>query len=177
MINVQMDIDLHGIHLRTKSLEVIERYFDDMHMAFAQGCALVHRKSVFEILIRVIQLCNVQTGRLRGSFTPFMDAHGFRGYDAFMQLPSLDGDTDHGQFNERAVNEGRSLGNFIDSILSTTISTNVVYAPLVDQRSNFLVKALAWGDERYNANFQSFFDAAYRAGWIPTVNPNDVRGN
>lgn len=171
MINVVADVDVKGIKIRAKNLNVLSNYFDDMHMRFAKGAALVHRKSVFEILIRILRLCNVDTGRLRGSFTPFMDVHGFNGYDAFMKQPSLDGDLP-GKFSDRAVQEGRSLGDFVDALLSTTISTNVVYASLVDQRSHFLVKALAWGDDRYNENFQAYFEAAYKAGWIPDVDPN-----
>lgn len=146
-------------------------------MAFVNGAAIVHRKTVFQILTRIIRLCNVDTGRLRGSFTPLMDKWGFKGFEPFMKNPPMEGATSPKKpgkgYSEKEVNIGKTLGQFIDALLNTTISSNVVYASDVNAKSQFLTKALVWGDTQYNKNFQNYFEAAARMGYIPAQNPNE----
>jgi predicted aminopeptidase len=153
---------------------VLGKYFDDEHDAFVKAAAIVHRKTVFQILTRIIKLCNVDTGRLRASFTPIMDRYGWKGFEPYMQAPPIEGGKKlHPKgYSEEAVSAGKIQGQFIDAVLNTTISSNVVYASDVDWHSQFLTKALVWGDTQYNKNFQNFFEAAAKKGWIPEQDPN-----
>lgn len=181
-IKVEMWAEFRGITFNKPTLSMLAKYFDDEHDAFVKGCTIVHRKSVFQVLTRIIRLCNVDTGRLRGSFTPLMDKYGYKGFAPFINMQPMEStatlkqskDTKTAKgFSQAAVDEGKALGDFIDAVLNTTIATNVVYASDVNSRSQFLSKALAWGDVQYNKNFENFFKQAEKKGWIPEQDPND----
>lgn len=167
MLKVATDLELRGFKLPNTKLDRMAAFFNEEHKAFTQGCIVVHRRSVFEILTRIIRLCNVDTGRLRGSWTPMMDQFGYTAYKQFLASPPMDGGKRSGNFDEVAVGQGRALGFFVDHALDTTIGSNVVYGPDVDARSGFLTKALIWGENRYRTNFERFFKAAEDKGWIP----------
>ncbi len=176
MIYVAADMELRGVKLKDAQLELIAKFFDAEHEAFIKMATVVHRKSVFQILIRIIRLCNVETGRLRASFTPLMDKYGWTSYVKYMQAAQLEGgDTTRLPHNEAALREGKSLGTFVDAILNTTIGSNVVYAEAVNARSQFLIKALIWGDKQYGQNFNGMFEAAYKKGWIQAEDLAQVR--
>ncbi len=173
MISLQMTAELRGVQISEGNRAVIDKYFDLEHEQFIKACAVVHRKSVFQILTRLIRLCNVLTGRLRGSWLPFMQRYGYQGANSFLSSRPLDGGGQKGSdFSEAAVHEGMNQGDFIDDVLNTTIISNVVYAEAVNNRSNFVGKALAWGDTKYNDNFRRFFEVAEKKGWIevPDIN-------
>ncbi len=177
MIEIQMTAELRGVQISEGNRAVIDAYFDLEHEQFIKACSVVHRKSVFQILTMVIRLCNVLTGRLRGSWLPFMQRYGYNKAYGFLNSRPIGGGGQKGsEYSEKAVHEGMDQGEFIDDVLRTTIISNVVYAEAVNDRSNFLGKALAWGDSKYNANFRNFFEQAYAKGWIvvPDINaPSD----
>jgi len=184
MIRIETVAEFRGVSIPNPQLATMAKYFDQEHEAFVKGAALVHRKTVFQVLTRIIRLCNVDTGRLRGSFTPLMDKWGFKGYEAYMKQPPLAGTTKKAQkrgyasgqgggYSEAEVNKGKVLGQFIDAVLNTTITSNVAYASDVNFKSYFLSAALIWGDNQYKRNFENYFKAAAKRGWIPEQNPNE----
>lgn len=176
MIKVEVVAEFRGVRIPEPTAAILAKYFDDEHKAFVKGASIVHRKSVFQILTRIIRLCNVDTGRLRGSFTPLMDKWGFKGFQAYMKMPALQGvpPKQKGKgYSEAEVQKGKVLGQFIDDLFSTTISSNVVYASDVNAKSQFLTKALVWGDAQYKKNFENYIEAAAKRGWIPEQNQND----
>lgn len=171
-IQVQMVAEFRGVKLPVRDLGILAKYFDEEHKAFTAAAGVVHRKSVFQILTRIIRLCNVDTGRLRGSFTTLMDKWGWKGFEPYMRMAPLDGGHAPENYSDKAAQEGKNQGEFIDALLDTTISSNVVYASEVDAKSQFLTRALVWGDDRYKKNFENFFEAAARQGWIPPQSLN-----
>lgn len=177
MIQVKIVAEFRGIQIPNPQLATLAKYFDAEHQAFVKGAAIVHRKTVFQVLTRIIRLCNVDTGRLRGSFTPLMDKWGFKGYEAFMKQPPIEGAAKAVKgkgYSEAEVQKGKVLGQFVDAVLNTTITSNVVYASDVNFKSQFLTKALIWGDNQYKRNFEKYFEVAAKRGWIPEQNPNDA---
>lgn len=175
MIEVQVVAEFRGVYMPNPQMDTLAKYFDAEHDAFVKGAAIVHRKTVFQILTRIIRLCNVDTGRLRGSFTPLMDKWGFKGFEAYMKQPPIDGTppkTKGKGYSETEVQKGKVLGQFVDAVLNTTITSNVVYATEVNAKSQFLMKSLAWGDNQYKRNFEAFFKSAEKKGWIPPQNLN-----
>jgi hypothetical protein len=176
MIRIETVAEFRGVSIPNPQLATMAKYFDAEHDAFVKGAALVHRKTVFQILTRIIRLCNVDTGRLRGSFTPLMDKWGFKGYEAYMKQAPIIGappKTKGKGYSETEVNKGKVLGQFIDAVLNTTITSNVAYASDVNFKSYFLSAALIWGDNQYKRNFENYFKAAAKRGWIPEQNPNE----
>lgn len=175
MINVEVVAEFRGVTIPNPELSTLAKYFDAEHAEFVKGAAIVHRKTVFQILTRIIRLCNVDTGRLRGSFTPLMDKWGFKGFEAYMRQPPLEGAPRVGKgqgFSEAEVQKGKALGQFVDAVLNTTITSNVAYASDVNAKSQFLTKALVWGDHQYKKNFQAYIQQAAKKGWIPPQNLN-----
>lgn len=166
LTSLNEDATIAGIKLGGDVLERLAVYFQEMGEDFGRKINIVHRKSVFQILIRIMRLCPVDTGRLRGSFTTFMDAHGNNNYFAFAELPGIGAQDrvspkkgfDYGQFET-----GRRLGEFVDAYLNTQIGTNVQYAAYVDASSGFLTKGLIWGDTQYTKNMTAFLLATARA--------------
>lgn len=174
MIKVQVVAEFRGVEIPNPLLSTLAKYFDQEHEAFVKGAAIVHRKTVFQILTRIIRLCNVDTGRLRGSFTPLMDKWGFKGYESYMKQPPIEGTPKVAKgkgYSEAEVNKGKILGQFVDALLNTTITSNVAYASDVNFKSYFLTKALIWGDNQYKRNFEAYLKAAAQKGWIP---PQDL---
>lgn len=168
MIKITTDLELYEAKMPNAKLDRMAKFFDDEHKAFVKNSIIVHRRTVFEILVRLIRLCNVDTGRLRGSWTPMMDQAGYTAYQQFLALPPMEGSKAGGvKLDEAAVGQGRALGFFVDHALDTTVGSNVVYGPDVNARSSFLTKALIWGENRYRQNFDRFFETAERKGWIP----------
>ncbi len=168
-----------GMILKNTTMEAVAKYFDGQHVRFVKGVSMVHRKSVFQILIRLMKLCPVDTGRLRGSWTPYMDDHGFGGYVAFIDSPSeapATRKTPKQGFSLSEYQKGKTQGDWLEQALDTTIGSNVAYAPYVEEKTNFLSKLLVWADMQYNNNMERFFDAAARQGWIPEVDPNQTEG-
>jgi len=183
MITLTADLKIRGIELKNTSLERIAQVFIDAGEDFQKKCFLVHRKSVFEILTYLIRVCNVQTGRLRGSWLPFLDKYGQAArYMKYMQDNKLVyGDKGGVALDPKAMEDGKKLGMYVDEALSTTIGSNVNYADKVNSVSGYLTKTKVWGDRRYNKNFEKFFEAAEKQGWIPpktdpTIDPNHETG-
>lgn len=180
-IGIAYDMKLGDVTLKNSSLEVLAKWFDGQHEEFGQKAILVHRKTMFEILIKIIKLCPVDTGRLRASFLPFMDKYGAgnRGAKVMQDASSANypRETPKKGYDAAQVERGKTEGQFIDEALATTIASNVVYSMSVEKRVGFLGRALIWGQKRYNDNFERFFAAAVRQGMIPsdkdeTVDPN-----
>ena len=161
--SVNEDARIAGIDLDSDILERLAAYMEDQGVQFAQKAGVVHRKSVFQILTRVLRLCPVDTGRLRGSWTTFMVARGFTGFEKFMQQPSILGSdrvTPKRGFNSEEVSIGQRQGSFVDAYLNTFINSNVVYASTVNERQGYLTNALMWGDTKYKTNMEKFLLAS-----------------
>lgn len=183
-ITIAYDMKLGEITLKNETLERLAKWFDEQHEDFVKAAMLVHRRTVFEILIKIIKTCPVDTGRLRGSFLPFLDKYGVGGRAAKVMQDGSQAnysrETPKAGFDQQAVDQGKTLGEFVDDALSTTVASNVNYAMSIEKRIGFLGRALIWGQKRYNDNFERFFEASVRQGRIPdeddeTVDPNAGR--
>lgn len=182
-ITIANDMQLGTLKLTDARLEFMAKWFDNQHEEFIKKAMLVHRRTVFEVLIKIIKLCPVDTGRLRGSYLPYLLDRGQGGRASkIMQQKSGNEaqEPSETEFDPQEVQEGIRLGQYVDDAMSTTIATNVIYAMPVEKRVGFLMKALVWGQRRYNDNFDRFFDAAKRQGMIPddddeTVDPSKGR--
>jgi hypothetical protein len=164
-----------GISLDKANLETVAKFFDNQHDEFVRQCNIVHRKSVFQGLIYLIRIVNVMTGRLRASFTPFMEKYGFTKWMNYIGAVPLGGG--HApKIDAKAIKEGQGLGEYVDQPMDTTIGTNVVYAPFVDAKASFIARLLVWLDKRYNANFEAFLEESAKAGIIQHPDPNDEGG-
>ena len=163
MLTLSADCEIGGIKLSEDVTERLASYMEDMGVKFAEQVGIVHRRSVFQILIRILRLCPVDTGRLRGSWTTMMDAFGSNTYTKYKDSPSIGGGeppkTPGKGFSDLAFNQGKSAGEFVDDYLRTTVGTNVVYADVVNSRNGYLTKGLVWGDTRYTANMEAFLEA------------------
>lgn len=156
------DAYISGIQMSDDVTERLAAYIEEMGVQFAEKVNIVHRKSVFQILIYLMRLCPVDTGRLRGSFTTFMVANGFNGFSKYQEQPAIGGeDKDYKKkgFSILEFNKGRDAGEFVSAYLATSIGTNVVYAGKVNNDNGFLTKALIWGDARYSKNMEAFLQA------------------
>jgi hypothetical protein len=164
-----------NIVLNDTTLEKVAQYFDEQHVEFVEKTQLVHRKIVFKILNFLIRICPVDTGRLRGSFTPLFDKYGnssFARWIADSSMAPYPRKTPKKGFNPEAVQEGKDEGQFIDQPLDTTIMTNVAYAADVDATTGYIARMLVYGNEIYNSVFVNFLEAAAKQGMIPAVDPN-----
>lgn len=174
-INMNWTFNNGSVSLSGKNLEAMAQYFDQQHLTFVQKAILVHRKIVFMVLRYLIRICPVDTGRLRGSFTPFFDKYSNSSYSKWLADSSMapsDRKTPKKGFSQTSVQEGKNEGEFVDSDMETTIMSNVFYAGYADNTTNYLAKTLVYGDNVYNKTFGQFLDAAATAGWIPDVDPN-----
>ena len=155
---------ISGITLEGNVTERLAVYMEDMGVQFTQTVGVIHVRTVFQILIRLLRLCPVDTGRLRGSWTTFMEALNFGGFQKWIQTPSLaggvlrEGEKRKG-FSDLEFKKGQALGAYVNDFLNTTISSNVVYAGAMDARYGYLTQALIWGDSKYTANMEAFLKA------------------
>lgn len=181
MITLAYDLKTADVNLKDTTLGRIAKWFDDQHQEFVDKAVLVHRKSVFQILIYLIRLCPVDTGRLRGSWAPFLDKYGqIQRALKWAQTQSPMAGIVKGEregFNQEAFDEGKREGTIIDELFSTTLTSNVNYVQQVNARVNFIGAAKVWGDRRYNQNFENFFEAMEKQGIVPgeddpSVDPN-----
>lgn len=184
MIRIQAALDAPEVHVKSETLQEVFKYFDGLHLKFERAVLMVHRKSVFEILIYLIRLTPVVTGRLRGSWTPFLDKYGKQSFYArYLNDRSIAGGRPKtvtgralavlgGVVGLSAVDEGKRLGFYLDNALLTTVGTNVVYAGSVNQQSHYLDKTVAQAQLLINKNLEGFVEASRKAGWIPTLSDN-----
>ncbi len=171
MTKIAYDMKLGDISLKTNNLNFMAVWLDEQHVQFGQSAILVHRKTVLEILIRLILLTNVDTGRARGSWLPFLAKYGVDGAArANMQDESLapsDRKSPKKGLSQEAVEKGFAEGSFIDDALETTIASNVNYMQQLERRTGFISKLLSWARTYYNQQFEEFFAAAAKQGMIP----------
>lgn len=168
--------EISGIKLEGDVIERLAVYLEEMKVDFLVKAGMVHRKTIFQILTRLLRLCPVDTGRLRGSWTPFMDVHGFNAYQKYLPTPSILGSLKHAFTRSfgKEVEEGKSLGSFVDAYLNTTITSNVVYAAKQNEINGYLTAALIWGDNRYKKNMEAFLMATARAeAVVDPIKPGD----
>lgn len=177
--SINEEATISGFTLRGDVTERLAVYMEDMGVKFTQTVGIVHTRTVFQILVRLLRLCPVDTGRLRGSWTTFMEAMSFGGYQKYLQQPSLSSGTAKDEevkkgFSELEVSRGRELGAFVNDFLNTSISSNVVYAAAMNERYGYLNAALIWGDARYQANMEAFLKAtAMKEAVFNPVSVND----
>lgn len=188
MIEMKLDLDLHTVHLRNATMERIVALFDGFHDQFARAAILVHRKTVFSILIYMIRLCPVVTGRLRGSWTPFLDKYGKQtAYARYLNEKALSSGVPKsvvGRFLQKlgglvgltAVNEGKSQGYYADAPFITTVGTNVVYAAKVNENSAYFDRTVSMAQLLIQQNFDDFIEKALDAGWIPPLDDEPITG-
>lgn len=173
---------ISGITLSGNAIERLAQYMEQMGLDFIEKVGLVHRKSVFQILIRILRLCPVETGRLRGSWTPFMESNGFSSYLKYMNLPSINPGAHkkasevREAYNDELAAEGRALGEFVDAFLNTSVSSNVVYASIVNEKQGYLTAALIWGDNQYQRNMELLLEATAREEAVTDPIPADDDG-
>jgi len=177
-ITIAYDLKAGKMELKNTTLDKIAKYFDSEHIEFSKKAILVHRRSVFEILTYLIKLCPVDTGRLRASWTPYLDRYGqSKRYSRIMDRPPISGPTRKSErkgLDQKAIAEGKGLGVMIDEALATTVGTNVNYAQDAETRSGFILRTLTWGARRYELNFKNFFAAAIKQGMIPPDDDQSV---
>ena len=178
---LKQEMYISGIRLEGDVIERLATYIEEMGVQFAEKVNIVHRKSVFQILIYIMRLCPVDTGRLRGSFTTFMVANGFNGFSKYQEQPAIGGeDKDYKKkgFSILEFNKGQDAGEFVSAYLSTSIGTNVVYAGKVNNDNGYLTKALIWGDARYSKNMEAFLlaTAMKEAVTDPIAQDDDGQG-
>ena len=171
MITIAYDLKQGDVQLKDTTLAAVAKWFDDQHMQFVKSATLVHRKSVFEILVYLIRTTPVDTGRLRGSWAPFLDKYGqIQRALRWSETQSPMAGAVQGErlgFDPQEFQKGKSEGDYIDEAFSTTLTTNVNYAEEANARVGFIGAAQAWGDRRYNRNFERFYGAAQKQGMIP----------
>lgn len=156
-------------------LRDVMRWVDGNHERFEKAVVLTHRKSVFQILTFLIRICPVDTGRLRGSWTPFFDKYGNASYQKWLadtSRASYPTKAPKRGFSQEQVQQGKADGTFTDQALATTISSNVKYAEYADAKVGFMARAVQWGQELYLKNFGALLDKSAEAGWIGDVDPN-----
>jgi len=174
MITVATDIEIDGVLYKDAPPEKLADAIEDMGEEFVEKAELVHRKSVFEILLELIRLTPVDSGRLRGSWTAFFAKHGAEDmYQNSLERPAPGQATTKTKFSPKAFAEGQADGEFIDQPFDTTIASNVVYSKYVERRLKFVLKALAKGQTWYKENFRNFYKAIGREHGIPDVDFKD----
>ncbi len=188
MIKVQASLIARDVTLRNATMGEIAKWFDGQHVKFERAALMVHRKTVFEILIYLIRLTPVVTGRLRGSWTPFLDKYGKQSFYArYLNDRSLAGGrpktiggqvmaTLGGVLGMSAVAQGKRLGFFMDNALLTTVGSNVVYGAKVDESSHYMTKTAAQAQLLINQNFENFVEASTKSGWIPDLKDDPTGG-
>jgi hypothetical protein len=165
--------------LKDDTLRQMVKYMDGQHVEFEKAALKVHRKTVFEILIQLLRYTPVDTGRLRGSWTPYLDRWGKQAsYRRFLSDKTLVRSRPKSALGRAAaavrrvlkldsISEGKREGFFRESALITTVGTNVEYAVKVNAQSHYLELAAQDAMRLINKNFENFITAARKAGWIP----------
>lgn len=181
MISITATMQTATAELKDDTLKQMVKYMDEQHIEFERGALLVHRKTVFEILIQMIRITPVVSGRLRGSWTPYMDRWGKQSaYARYLNDTTLVRSKPRtlagqlGRAFRRALNtgneisQGKAQGFFMDNGLLTTVGTNVVYASKVNDSSHYFDQGARAAEEILQENMQNYLEAARKAGWIPT---------
>jgi hypothetical protein len=170
MFTITATMQTETAELKDDTLQQMVKYMDGAHREFELAALKVHRKTVFEILIALIRYTPVDTGRLRGSWTPYLDRHGkSAAYSRFMGDSSLAiGDRGGAaRLDAAAISQGKREGFFTDGTLITTVGSNVAYAYAVNEYSRYFDRAAIDANRIINKNFEEFLKASREAGWIP----------
>lgn len=187
MIAIHATYSGENIELKDDTLREMVKYLDGSHIEFEQAALKVHRKTVFEVLIQLLRYCPVITGRLRGSWTPYLDKWGKQSaYARFLSDASLVTHRVRGAYARTKntlkrlagvdeVSEGKRLGYYQDSGLMTTVGSNVAYAASVNEQSGYLDKAAQAASFIIDQNFTQFMEASRKVGWIPTDYKDDPK--
>jgi len=180
MFTITATMQTETVTLKDDTLKQMVKYMDAQHLEFSKAALKVRRKSIFEILIQLIRFTPVDTGRLRGSWTPYLDRWGKQAsYARFLSDKSLAKSkpkTLMGRAKAAAqkllnldqVSAGKREGFFTEGEGVTTIGTNVAYAYAVNQQSQYFDLASINANRILNKNAEEFLKAAAAAGWIPT---------
>lgn len=185
MIEITATMTTQTVELKDNTLRAMVKYMDGMHLQFERGIIKLHRKTVFEILILLIRYTPVLTGRLRGSWTPYLDRYGKQAaYAKYLNDKSL-------VIYKKAstakrlvmavkkrlgldeITAGKLEGFFTESALVTTVGSNVAYAASVNAQSKYFDRASQAATFIINDNYEQYIKAAQKEGWIPTDYPDD----
>ncbi len=176
MVDITLNATVFGISLKDATVSKLGKLMEFGEQKFVKQALVVHRKSVFQILTKVIRFTPVDTGRLRGSWTPFFAKYGAdRFYKKVMNNAAPGQETDP-SLNDADVEAGATLGEFEDQPFVTTIGTNVEYAEHVEKKTRAIAKAMYFGDQLYRRNFGKFFRGIEKKGDIPKVKLEDDEG-
>lgn len=179
MLTITATMKTETVELKDDTLAQMVKYMDAQHIEFEKGALKVHRKTVFEILIHMLRTTPVLTGRLRGSWTPFLDRWGKQSaYARYLNDKSLvrsKPESLAGRLTQSlsrlagtdAVSQGKEQGFFQDAGLITTVGTNVAYAEKVNESSHYFTQGAQAAAQILNANTEQYLIAARKAGWIP----------
>lgn len=142
--------------------------FNDLPEKMQSMANSVHRANVFYCLEAMLLWMRVDTGRLRGSFLPFMDKYQHN-YQRSLGVPTL-----AKQYSMAGVEEGKALGDVLDEPLDTTITSNVEYAQPLDKTPGMfdqngfhsmkpapfpsLASAVIIFEQFFQTNFDAFLD-------------------
>lgn len=180
MIDIHATMQIEHITLNDDTMNKMVKFMDGAHTEFTKAAIKVHRKIVFSILIYLIRICPVLTGRLRGSWTPFLDKYQKQAfYGRYLNDASLvrskpktllghASQSLKGFLGLSAVDQGKKDGYFADGPLITTVGSNVVYAAKVNDASHYLDVTVAMSEPFIDQTFKDFIEASEKAGWIPT---------
>jgi len=187
MISITATMTTGTAELHDNTLKEMVKWMDGQHVEFERAAVKVHRKTIFEILIQLLRFTPVLTGRLRGSWTPYMDRYNKQSaYMRFLNDASLvrsKPKTVSGKLRAAVqgilgmdqVSKGKREGFFREAPFITTIGSNVVYASAANKKSRFLDLTIADAARIINANFEQFLAATKKAGWIPSDYKDDPR--
>ena len=169
MISFAATIQLAGKARKLTGKDDWGKAFEQLSEEWELKAQVVHRKSVFQMLRQLIFYTPVDTGRLRGSWTPIFDKYGAgKVYDAVMALRAPGQGTTKPEPKRSAINAGKKEGFFVDRPFMTIVGTNVKYASYVEQKLGFVAKARAVGEGIYRRNFEAFFkQVKANGGFIP----------
>lgn len=180
MIAIHATMQVEQLTLNDDTMNKMVKFMDGAHTQFTKAAIKVHRKIVFSVLIYLMRVCPVLTGRLRGSWTPFLDKYQKQSFYArYLSDKSLvrsrpktlighASQAAAALFGRTAVDQGKAEGYFADGPLITTVGSNVVYAGKVNDASHYLDVTVAMAQPFIDQTFKDFIEAAENAGWIPT---------
>lgn len=164
-ISVKANVVMSGIGLKTGHLAILADRIEKMGDDWAKKALIVHRKSVLQILVKLIRFTPVDTGRLRGSWTPYFKEMGQSGmFMPYIGNPAPQQETTPVQFSSEAFREGQTEGFWKENGMVTTIGSNLIYAGTVEKAVHMVQKSLAWGRKQYRQNFERFFLATAKKG-------------
>ncbi len=176
MISITLNATAFGITLKDANTSKLGKLMTHGEEKFVKQALVVHLKSVFQILTNVIRFTSVDTGRLRGSWTPFFAKYGAdRFYKKVMNQAAPGQETDPA-LNDADIDAGAALGEFEDRDFTTVIGTNVEYAEHVEKKTRAIAKAMYLGAEIYRKNFGMFFRGIEKIADIPDVKLEDDEG-